>query len=188
MLLEITNDLGNSLSVDETLSLLAVRLKKMVPHDSIAIYVCAEGRLLPQFVSGENFRLFSGLQIPIGQGLSGWVAENRRPIVNGNPTVEPGYLNDAGIVTTLRSAIAVPLEGIDGVVGVLTLYHGRADAFTQDHLRILLAISSKAGLTLENALRFKQVENSSVTDELTGLPNARSLFLHLDRSSPAANA
>lgn len=181
MLLEITNDLGNSLSVDETLSLLAVRLKKMVPHDSIAIYVRNEGKLLPQFVSGENFRLFSGLQIPIGQGLSGWVAENRRPIVNGNPTVEPGYLDQAGVVvTTLRSAISVPLEGIDGVVGVLTLYHGRADAFTQDHLRILLAISSKAGLTLENALRFKQVENSSVTDELTGLPNARSLFLHLD--------
>ncbi|MGI8990615.1 MAG: diguanylate cyclase [Bryobacteraceae bacterium] len=180
MLLEITNDLGNSLSVDETLSLLAVRLKKMVPHDSIAIYVCSEGNLLPQFVGGENFRLFSGLQIPIGQGLSGWVAENRRPIVNGNPTVEPGYLNDAGVMTTLRSAISVPLEGIDGVVGVLTLYHARADAFTQDHLRILLAISSKAGLTLENALRFKQVESSSVTDELTGLPNARSLFLHLD--------
>ncbi len=180
MLLEITNDLGNSLSVDETLSLLAVRLKKMIPHDTIAIYVCHEGKLLPQFVNGENFRLFSSLQIPIGQGLSGWVAENKRPIVNGNPTVEPGYLNEVGAISTLRSAISVPLEGIDGVVGVLSLYHANSDAFTQDHLRILLAISSKAGLTLENALRFKQVENSAVTDELTGLPNARSLFLHLD--------
>ncbi|MDQ6705905.1 MAG: GGDEF domain-containing protein, partial [Acidobacteriota bacterium] len=89
-------------------------------------------------------------------------------------------LNEVGVISTLRSAISVPLEGIDGVVGVLSLYHADADAFTQDHLRILLAISSKAGLTLENALRFKQVENSAVTDELTGLPNARSLFLHLD--------
>jgi diguanylate cyclase (GGDEF)-like protein len=66
------------------------------------------------------------------------------------------------------------------VVGVLTLYHADADAFTRDHLRILQAISSKAGLAIENALRYRQMEDSAVTDELTGLPNARSLFLHLD--------
>jgi diguanylate cyclase (GGDEF)-like protein len=43
-----------------------------------------------------------------------------------------------------------------------------------------LAISSKAGLTIENALRYVQVEKTAVTDGLTGLPNARSLFLQLD--------
>jgi diguanylate cyclase (GGDEF)-like protein len=66
------------------------------------------------------------------------------------------------------------------VAGVLTLYHAEADAFTRDHLRILQAISSKAGLAIENALKFRQVETSAVTDELTGLPNARSLFIQLD--------
>ena len=38
-------------------------------------------------------RLFSSLEIPFGQGLSGWVAETGKPIVNGNPAVETGYLN-----------------------------------------------------------------------------------------------
>ncbi len=180
MLADVLNELGSSLSVDETLSLLAARLKHMVPHDTIAIYVRKERLLVPQYVNGEEFRLFSSLEIPVGQGLSGWVAENRRPIVNGNPSVEPGYLNDPGRFSRLRSALAVPLEGLTGVAGVLTLYHADADAFTRDHLRILLAISAKAGVAIENALRYKQVENSAVTDELTGLPNARSLFLQLD--------
>jgi diguanylate cyclase (GGDEF)-like protein len=180
MLADVLNELGSSLSVDETLSLLAARLKHMVPHDTIAIYVRKERLLVPQYVNGDEFRLFSSLEIPVGQGLSGWVAENRRPIVNGNPSVEPGYLNDPGRFSRLRSALAVPLEGLTGVAGVLTLYHADADAFTRDHLRILLAISAKAGLAIENALRYKQVENSAVTDELTGLPNARSLFLQLD--------
>ena len=45
-----------------------------------------------------------------------------------------------------------------GVAGVLTLYHADADAFTRDHLRILQAISSKAGLAIENALKYRQVE------------------------------
>ncbi len=180
MLFELTQSLGNSLSLDETLSVLAVRLKHLIAYDSIAIYRLKDGRLIPEHVSGDNFRLFSSLQIPLGEGVSGWVAANRRPILNGNPSVEPGYLNDPTRFSTLRSVLAVPLEGVSGVVGVLALYRAQPDAFTRDHLRILQVISSKVGLSVENALKYRMVESSATTDYLTGLPNARSLFLHLD--------
>ncbi len=181
MLFELSHDLGNSLSVDDTLSMLSVRLKRLVPNDSLAVYVKHDNLLIPEFVSGDNFRLFSALRIPLGEGLSGWVAQNSKPILNGNPSVEPGYLNDPTKYSTLRSALAVPLEGVSGVVAVLALYRTQPDAFTKDHLRILLAISSKLGFTIENALKYRIAEDSATTDYLTGLPNARSLFLHLDR-------
>ncbi len=179
-LFELSHELGNSLSLDATLSVFTTRLRKLVPYDSIAVYVRRDERLVAEHVSGDDFRLFSSLAIPLGEGVSGWVAKNRTPIVNGNPSVEPGYLNDSTKFSTLRSAISVPLEGVNGVVGALTLYKADADAFTRDHLRILLAISGKVGLSIENALKYRQAENSAVTDYLTGLPNARSLFLHLD--------
>ncbi len=179
-LFELAQDLGNSLSLNETLSLLALRLKRMIPYDSLAIYVLREDRLRAEYVNGENFRLFSSLEIPLGQGLSGWVAENRKPIINGNPAVEPGYLADENKFTTMRSALAVPLIGLNGTISVLTLYQSERDAFTKDHLRILLAISPKLSLSIENALRYQQAESSAATDYMTGLPNARSLFLHLD--------
>ena len=181
MLFELSHDLGNSLSVDDTLSMLSVRLKRLVPYDSMAVYVKQDNLLVPEYVSGDNFRLFSSLRIPLGEGLSGWVAQNSKPILNGNPSVEPGYLNDPTKYSTLRSALAVPLEGVSGVVAVLALYRTSQDAFTKDHLRILLAISSKLGFTIENALKYRIAEDSATTDYLTGLPNARSLFLHLDR-------
>ncbi|MGA2130721.1 MAG: HD domain-containing phosphohydrolase [Bryobacteraceae bacterium] len=180
LLFELVQDLGNSLSLDETLSVVAARLKKIVPYDAIAIYVRLEEKLIPQYVNGEDFRLLSSLEIPVGEGLSGWVAQNRKPILNGNPSVEPGYLADAAKFCTLRSALAVPLEGLSGAIGVMTLYRAGADAFSRDHLRILLAISSKVSLAIENALIFRQVEDSATTDYLSGLPNARSLFLRLD--------
>ena len=179
-LFELAQDLGNSLSLNETLSLLALRLKRMIPYDSLAIYVLRDDRLRAEYVNGENFRLFSSLEIPLGQGLSGWVAEKRKPIINGNPSVEPGYLDDETKFTTMRSALAVPLIGLNGTVSVLTLYHSERDAFSNDHLRILLAIVPKLALSIENALRFQQAESSASTDYMTGLPNARSLFLHLD--------
>ena len=179
-LFELAQDLGNSLSLNETLSLLAIRLKRMIPYDSLAIYVLRDDKLHPEYVNGENFRLFSSLEIPLGQGLSGWVAENRKPIINGNPSVEPGYLNDETKFTTMRSALSVPLIGLNGTVSVLTLYHNEKDGFTKDHLRILLAIAPKVSLSIENALKYQQAESSASTDYMTGLPNARSLFLHLD--------
>jgi diguanylate cyclase (GGDEF)-like protein/putative nucleotidyltransferase with HDIG domain len=180
-LFELSQDLGASLSLTETLSVFSVKLKPMVPYDAIAIYIKREDELVPEYVNGDNYRLFSSLRIPVGQGLSGWVAHNRKPIINGNPSVEPGYLNDPSKFSTLRSALAVPLEGVSGVIGVLALYRGERDAFATDHLRILLAVSGKMALSIENALKYQQAENSATTDYLTGLPNARSLFLQLDR-------
>jgi diguanylate cyclase (GGDEF)-like protein/putative nucleotidyltransferase with HDIG domain len=180
-LFELSQDLGASLSLGETLSVFAVKLQRAIAYDAIAIYICQGEELVPEYVNGDNFRLFASLRIPIGQGLSGWVAQNRKPILNGNPSVEPGYLNDTSKYSTLMSALAVPLEGVQGVVGVVALYHAEKDFFTTDHLRILLAVSSKMALAIENAMKYEQAESSAVTDYLTGLPNARSLFLQLDR-------
>jgi len=180
-LVEVANDLGTSLSLDETLALLAVRLAKSIPHDAVVIYIRQQEELIPRYVKGESFRLFSSLRIPIGQGLSGWVAENHRPILNGNPAVESGYLADPTKVTPLRSAIAVPLQGRDRVVGVLTLYRLQPDAFTLDHRRILLNISAKVGVVVENALTFEHVQDEARLDELTGLLNSRALFELLDQ-------
>jgi diguanylate cyclase (GGDEF)-like protein/putative nucleotidyltransferase with HDIG domain len=179
-LFELSHELGTSLSLGDTLSMLSVRLKRLAPYDSMAVYLVKEEELVPEFVSGDNFRLFSSLRIPMGQGLSGWVAQNDKPILNGNPSVEPGYLNDPMKYSTLRSALAVPLAGAGGVVAVLALYRAQQDAFTKDHLRILLAIGSKLGFTIENSLKYQVAEDSATTDYLTSLPNARSLFLHLD--------
>ena len=175
---ELSQDLGNSLSLSETLSVLSMRLRRLIPFDSIAVFVNRNGWLLPELVSGENFRVLSSLKIRVGEGLCGWVAENCKPIINGNPQVEAGYVADPK-TATLASALVVPLQGLNGVVGVLAMYHSSPDAFTPDHLRILLAVASKVALSVENALKYQQAESSATTDFLTGLPNARSLFVHL---------
>jgi putative nucleotidyltransferase with HDIG domain len=144
---------GASVSLDDVLSLLAVRVKRFVPHDSLSVYVVRNEVLIPELVSGENFRLFSSLRIPMGEGLSGWVAQNGKPILNGNPSVEPGYLNDPSKFSVLRSALAVPLEGAGSVVAVLAVYRAGADAFSREELGILQAMASQVGLIIESALK-----------------------------------
>ena len=124
--------------------------------------------------------MFSSLEIPLGEGLSGWVAQNRTPIINGNPSVEPGYLNDTQRAVPCRQRLRFPDGGDDEVLGVLALYKLDADAFSTDHLRILLATSEKIAASIENAIKYQAAADSATVDYLTGLPNARSFFFHLD--------
>jgi diguanylate cyclase (GGDEF)-like protein len=64
---------------------------------------------------------------------------------------------------------------------VLAIYHQPKDAFTEDHLRIVLAATATLGATIENVRRYREAEDNAGIDFLTELPNARSLSLHLER-------
>src|SRR3984957_3651237 len=136
----IPSQSSGSLSIADISALLSARLRNLVSFDSLAVYAMKNGTLIPEFVSGENFGLLSSLRIPLGEGLCGWVAQNHKAILNGNPSVEPGYLSNSTDVRSLRSALAVPLEGSVGVAAVLALYRAPQGAFTADDLRMVEAI------------------------------------------------
>jgi signal transduction protein with GAF and PtsI domain len=123
-----------SLRSEEALAVAALRLKALVPYDAIAFYVSTDGMARPRFVSGDDQRLLSSLCVPLGQGLVGWVADVGKPILNGNPTVEPGYVANGTAAPTLSSALALPLEDSGRVAGVLALYRAAKDAFTAEEL------------------------------------------------------
>ena len=124
--------------------MLHASVRAIVPYDLLVLYRRSGEHLIPESLDGEDYRLFGSLEIPLGMGLSGWVAENAKSIVNGNPSVEPGYLNDPTKFSTLRSALAVPLEARGGVVGVLSLYRHQRDAFTNEDLARILTVGPAA--------------------------------------------
>jgi diguanylate cyclase (GGDEF)-like protein/putative nucleotidyltransferase with HDIG domain len=179
-LFELSGDLGQSLCLSDTLSIFASKLKIMIPHDLICIYTIREDVLHPEYVTGSEHNLFSSLRIPVGQGLSGWVAENNAAVVGGNPAVESGYLNDPTVTTNLKSALAIPLEEDGSAIGVVSLYSRDKGAFSRDHLRVLQSLGPRLGAALSNGRKLSEAQDSAVTDYLTGLPNSRSLYLHLD--------
>ncbi|MBI3695967.1 MAG: diguanylate cyclase [Acidobacteria bacterium] len=180
VLYELTQALGNSLSVEETLKLVTSQLQKVIRFQAIAIYLVSDGKLTPRFVEGLNSALLARLQIPVGEGLSGWVVANGKPVLNGVASVEPGYVHDPTQFSKLRSALSVPLDSPRGIIGALTLYSIQYNSFTVDHLRILKAIGLKAGSTIHNALIHEAIGNSAQTDALTSLPNARALASRLE--------
>jgi GAF domain-containing protein len=186
MLYELTQDLGNSLSLQEALAFVGVRLKRLIPYEtspSISGATKADSGVCQRRKSAA----VHSLEIPVGQGLSGWVAENNKPILNGNPSVEAGYLNDPTKYSTLRSALAVPLTASTVVLGVLALYRADRDAFSKENLRILQAISSKVALAIENALSSAAARDLD-HDRLPDQSAQRAVAVPLARSRGLARA
>lgn len=173
-LYELTHEVGNSLSLDETLAVLATRLRDLVRHDFIAIFLLEKDRLMPALVQGENARMFACHEPTLGQGPIGGAVAARKAVCNGDPREEVE-------LTALNSMLILPLEGPAGSAGAIVLGSIEAGAFTPEHLRLLQAVQDKLSLAVENALRFKQAVQNATIDPLTALPNARAAFLELDR-------
>jgi GAF domain-containing protein len=133
----------------EALAVLQSSLRGVVAYDALVIYLRQGESLTPEWIDGNDFRLFASLEIPLGAGLSGWVAENGKAIINGNPSVEPGYLNDPSKFSILRSALAVPLISADGLIGVISLYLKEHEAFTTADLAALTSVGSTLAGALE---------------------------------------
>jgi diguanylate cyclase (GGDEF)-like protein len=178
-LLALAQDLGNSLSLDETFAVLSEHVKQLCPHDTLAVYIRREDRLEAEYATGLDCLQVGSAVVQWDEGICGRAAATATPLLNEDPMDHPDRPSVGGS-TLLRSALAIPLEGFSGVAGVLCLYAREKNAFTEDHLRVLSAVATKVAVSVENALKYRQVERSAVTDMLTELPNARSLFLHLD--------
>jgi diguanylate cyclase (GGDEF)-like protein/putative nucleotidyltransferase with HDIG domain len=178
---ELSQMLGSSLSARETILNMCRRIKPLIPNSCFAVYLRAGSSLIPHFVDGEFSKAFANRKIPLGQGVSGWVANSARPMLNGNPTVEPNYLQECGLFSSTGSALSIPLIDLSGsTFGVLTVYSPEPTAFSKDHLRILLAIEAKFSLSLQNALRFRIAESEAKIDHLTQLLNMRQFMEQVD--------
>jgi hypothetical protein len=100
----------------------------------------------------------------MGEGLSGWVVENRKSVLNGNPAVESGYLNDSRQISAMRSALSVPVERGGQVLGAISLYQEARDGFTRDHLSILQSLAPRFAAGLDT-LQSRAAESAAAPPE-----------------------
>lgn len=109
-------------------------------------------------------------RIPLGQGLAGWVAENRRGMRLSSP--DSPVLADPEPIET--AALAVPLETQSQLIGVLAIY-GRttSETFSDQDVDTIMSLARAAGVSVENMLLHQETRRMSITDGLTAIWNRR---------------
>ncbi|MEX2273758.1 MAG: HD domain-containing phosphohydrolase [Vicinamibacterales bacterium] len=181
-LYEIAQALGSKLGVPDTMSIISSKLTNIVPFTASALMLLDESgdTLSCRYAIGTDADLIMKTRVRLGDGLSGWVARNRRCLVNARPEAD---LEASGVTVplTLKSALVCPLVIQDMFIGTLAVYHTETSFYREDHRRLLERVAEQAAAVIKNSIVFEQTQSDSLTDPLTNLPNTRFLFMHLAR-------
>jgi diguanylate cyclase (GGDEF)-like protein/putative nucleotidyltransferase with HDIG domain len=182
-LYEIAQTMGTSLGIADTMALIASKLSNLVPFSSCALFLYDESSetLRCRFATGAEADVIGTMSLDAGHGLTGWVARNRRPIVNARPVADFEAAGFGAESTSLQSAVVAPLVFGDRLIGTLAVYHLQPAFYADDHRRLLDRVSEQAAAVIHNSIVFEQTQEDSLTDTLTGLPNTRFMFMHLSR-------
>ena len=182
-LYEIAQAMGSSLGVSDTMALISSKLSNIVPFSCCALFLYNDDTetLRCRFATGVESDTIQQLTLRNGHGLTGWVARNRRPLVNARPSADLEAAGQPSDRTTLHSALVCPLLFNERFIGTISVYHTEPSVYTDDHRRLLDRISEQAAAVIYNSMVFEQTQEDSLTDPLTGLPNTRSMFMHLTR-------
>jgi GGDEF domain-containing protein len=180
-LCDLSGELIGHATLGDAAEIMSRHLRRLVPASLIVFYVRDLGSdvLAPAHISGVEADLLRGIRMPLGHGLSGWVAANRTIMVNANPALDLGDCLDR-LPARLESALSIPLIMDDELIGVLTMYATAPGAFSEEHRRAVQTIASQLAACLRQATSFEQERALRLRDQLTGLPNA----LYLSHLSP----
>jgi diguanylate cyclase (GGDEF)-like protein/putative nucleotidyltransferase with HDIG domain len=182
-LYEIAQAMGTSLGVADTMALISAKLSNLVPFSCAALFLYDEDSetLRCRFATGVDAEIIQQITVHTGEGLTGWVARNRRALVNARPSADLEAAGRSDLHTNLQSALVCPLLFSERFIGTLSVYHVDAAYYRDDHRRLLDRVSEQAAAVINNSMLFEQTQEDSLTDPLTGLPNTRFLFMHLTR-------
>jgi diguanylate cyclase (GGDEF)-like protein len=153
---------------------------------AVFLYSESTDQLRCRFATGTDSELLQTLTLVGSQGLNGWAGRNRRPLVNARPSVDLDAGGSTG-TTVLQSALICPLSLDERFIGTLALYHTEPGFYREDHRRLLERVCEQAAAVIHNSVVFERTEEDSLTDALTGVPNARALFQHLTRELSRAS-
>jgi sigma-B regulation protein RsbU (phosphoserine phosphatase) len=98
-------------------------------------------------------------RVPIGEGLVGYAALHKEPVLVADVSQDPRYIN---VVPDVRSELAIPMMLKDRCIGVLDLESPELDAFTKRDVEILTLLASQAAVAIENARLYETVRANEV--------------------------
>jgi diguanylate cyclase (GGDEF)-like protein len=139
---------------------------------------------------GEDSSSLRGLRVPLGQGVAGWVAATGNPLVVPNVQLDPHWSTFARNHPDLNihSIACVPIRSGENTLGVIQLLNSKLDLLSEYSISFLRILCDYAAIAIQNARSVKLIQQLSITDDCTGLFNARRLYTMLDEKAAQAQA
>ncbi len=161
-IIEATRAIASTLRLSELLATV-VKLASEVVHaeaGSLLLMDQSSGELYFDVALGDKGGALQQIRLKKGEGIAGWVADNRKPAVVNDVANDPRWTQKADKKTKFqtRAILAVPMLMKDKLIGVMeAINHADGSPFTDQDVQMLETFAAQAAIAIENARLFESI-------------------------------
>ena len=181
---DVARALTSSLELEEILGAIMDKMAQFFGPERWSMLMVDDksGELYYAIAVGENAESLKGLRVPLGEGVAGWVASTGNPLVVPDVALDPHWSAFANKHPDLKikSIACVPVRSGNKTLGVIQLLNSKLDLLSEYSISFLRILCDYAAIAIQNARSMTLIQELTITDDVTGLFNARHLYTMLD--------
>jgi len=181
---EVARALTQTLELEEILLAIMEKMAQFFGPERWSMLMVDEKaqQLYYAIAVGEDAETLKGLRIPLGEGVAGWVASTGNPLVVPDVSLDEQWsaFSKAHPELNIQSIACVPVRSGDKTLGVIQLLNSKLDLLSEYSISFLRLLCDYAAIAIQNARSVERIHELTITDDCTGLFNARHLYTLLD--------
>jgi diguanylate cyclase (GGDEF)-like protein len=181
---DVAKALTSSLNLDSILQTIMEKMAEFFRPDTWSLLMVDEQKdeLYFAIAIGDAAETLKTVRMRMGEGIAGWVARNGESLIVPDVYNDPRFAKRVDEYTKwkTRSIICVPLQSKHRVLGVIQLINCAMESFGEQEMFFLHALCDYAAIAIDNARAVEKIQELTITDDCTGLYNARHLYKTLE--------
>jgi len=181
LLYQVSNVIHSTLDSQEALQLIVSEAVRVMRASSGSLVLINPTTSFLEIHAAQNLSSAARkLKLRVGEGITGWVAQNGQPARVGDVMQDKRYVS---IRRDVRSELAVPLEVQGEVRGVINVDSERADAFSADDQELLQELAIQAARVIHNTWLYEQLRlKVMLFESLSSVSRTINSTLNLDEA------
>ncbi|HEY6764076.1 MAG TPA: sensor domain-containing diguanylate cyclase [Candidatus Sulfotelmatobacter sp.] len=181
---DVAKALTSSLDLDSILQTIMEKMAEYFRPDTWSLLMVDEEQdeLYFAIAVGDKAEALKNIRLKVGEGIAGWVAKHGEQLVIPDVEADPRFARriDEATQWETRSIICFPLRSRLRVLGVIQLVNVDLSQFSEQEIFFLQSLCDYAAIAIENARWVERIQELTITDDCTGLYNARHLYKTLE--------
>src|SRR5882724_274739 len=181
---DVAKALTSSLNLDSILQTIMDKMAEFFRPDTWSLLMVDEQKdeLYFAIAVGDAAETLKTVRLKVGEGIAGWVAKHGESLIVPDVYNDPRFSKRIDEMTKwkTRSIICVPLQSKHRVLGVIQLINCAMESFGEQEMFFLHALCDYAAIAIDNARAVEKIQELTITDDCTGLYNARHLYKTLE--------
>jgi len=182
---DVARELTSSLDLEKVLTAILMKMAQFFGSERWSMMLVDEtrGELRYVIAVDQNAESLKGLRVQLGEGIAGYVAATGNPLVIPDVRLDPHWheFAKAHPELNIQSIACLPVRSTDRVLGVIQLMNSKFDLLGEYSISFLRMLCDFAAIAIQNSASMKLIQELSITDDCTGLFNARHLYTLLEQ-------